>query len=274
MKTVLSGGELASSNGAFERRRGGNGILASNTKTVEEQRPGIADDPALESQTPAGRQHKQTDKHDESILDKTPTTTNPITNNLASPNVSSIFSESKMENCQTYTDDNLANHDTNDFQVGDTGNPVLAANLVAAAPTLGPNLLEERLKVANGEENVALKSETGTRNDGVTEVPGDGGERVLANHLADGLQFLGGSLAIDIGDEAEALAPGQIGPVHTFGGVRVVGTSDMAEDATLNQVGSLVRVVVDVMTAGPVWYGDLARYHGARHALWLGCHCG
>jgi hypothetical protein len=51
-----------------------------------------------ESNTPGGCKHEKTDEHDGSILDQTETTTHPVTN---------------------HTDENLANNDTNDFEVFD-----------------------------------------------------------------------------------------------------------------------------------------------------------
>lgn len=52
----------------------------TNTDTVEEQRPRIADHPAVLGNTPGGGQHEQTDEHDGSILNQTPTTANPALN--------------------------------------------------------------------------------------------------------------------------------------------------------------------------------------------------
>jgi hypothetical protein len=144
---------------------------------------------------------------------------------------------------KTHTNADLSDHDTNDFEVGHTGDPILAADIVVL-PALRPDLGEERLKVSNGEKNVALKTETGTRNDCVAEVPGDGRKRILLHHAADSLQFLGGSLAINLGDELRTLKPGKVGPVYTFGGIAVIRASDMAENAALMCCGGVVDGVV------------------------------
>jgi hypothetical protein len=52
-------------------------VALTNTNAVEEQRPSIADNPAILGDTPGSGKHDQTEEHDGSILDKTPTTTNP-----------------------------------------------------------------------------------------------------------------------------------------------------------------------------------------------------
>lgn len=82
VETILLGGHLASGDSIFERRGGGNRVLATDTQRVEEQGPGIANDPALESKAPRGSEHEKTNKHDDGILDQAPATTNPVTNNL------------------------------------------------------------------------------------------------------------------------------------------------------------------------------------------------
>lgn len=49
----------------------------TNTDTVDEQRPSIANHPAVEGKAPGSREHQQTDKHDGRILNQAPTTTDP-----------------------------------------------------------------------------------------------------------------------------------------------------------------------------------------------------
>lgn len=82
VQTILLGGEFASSDGALEGSSSSDGIFTTNTDRVEEERPGIADDPALKSKTPGSGKHEETDKHDDGVLDETPATTDPVTNNL------------------------------------------------------------------------------------------------------------------------------------------------------------------------------------------------
>lgn len=114
----------------------------------------------------------------------------------------------------TYTNNSLANHDADNLEVGDTSNPVVRALGGLLAPALRPGSLEERLKVANGEEDVALETETSTRNDCMAEIPREGGERVLLEHAPGGSGLLAGSLLVNLVDEAYALGQGQIGPVN------------------------------------------------------------
>lgn len=65
------------------------------------------DDGLTESNTPGGRKHEKTDEHDGGILDQTETTTHPVTND---------------------TDEDLADNDTNDFEVFDRVNPSFVAD--------------------------------------------------------------------------------------------------------------------------------------------------
>ena len=64
-------------------------------------------DKRTESNTPSGCEHEKTDEHDGGILDQTETTTHPVTN---------------------HTDENLANNDTNDFDVFNRVNPCFVAD--------------------------------------------------------------------------------------------------------------------------------------------------
>jgi len=121
--------------------------------TIEEEGPGVADDPTLEIETPACRDHEQTDKHDGSILDQAPAAADPVANK---------------------TDANLADHDADNFKIGDRGDPVVAALGAGLAPTLWPCGGKERLQVANAEQDVAFEAQTGTGQHGVAEVVGQG----------------------------------------------------------------------------------------------------
>lgn len=226
VQTILLGRELARGDGALERRGGRDGVLATNTERVEEEGPGVANDPALEGETPRGCEHEQTNEHDDGVLNQTPATADPVTND---------------------TDNDLANHDADNLEVCDRGEPVLAADAVGlgVVPALGPGSLEEGLQVANGEEDVALETETSTGDDGVAEVPGDGGEGIRLHHGHDGVDFLRGGLLVDLCDKLGALAKGQIGPVDALRRVGVIGASDVAEDALLvgRGAGKLVAII-------------------------------
>lgn len=231
VKTVLLGGELSRGSGVFERRGSSDGVFTTDTQAVEEERPSVANDPALEGHAPRGSEHEETDEHDDGVLNETPATADPITND---------------------TNKDLTDHDTNDFEVGDGGDPVLAADLGAlegVIPALGPDLLEERLQVTNGEEDVALETETSTGDNGVAEVPAERRKGILLHHAANGGELLGGSLAVDLVDELEALGQRQVSPVDTFGGVAIVGTGDMAEDGALLGASISDGVIVEILGA-------------------------
>lgn len=77
METILLGRHSAGSGGVLHGGGGRHRVLTTNTNTVEEERDGVADDPALEIETPRGREHEQTAKHDQRILDETPSATEP-----------------------------------------------------------------------------------------------------------------------------------------------------------------------------------------------------
>ncbi len=119
--------------------------------TVEEEREGIADDPALDIQAPGSSEHEEANEHDGGVLDQAPSSTNPVTDD---------------------TDEELADHDANDLKVRHGGDPVRTACLVGL-PAGVPRSVKQGLEVADAEEDVALQTQTGTGQDGVAEVPTD-----------------------------------------------------------------------------------------------------
>lgn len=52
VKTIILGGYTTSTNSVLHGCGGSHGVLSTNTDTVEEEGPGVADDPAVESNTP------------------------------------------------------------------------------------------------------------------------------------------------------------------------------------------------------------------------------
>lgn len=76
VKTVLLGRDPPRSGGILHGRRGGHGVLSSNTNTIDEEGPGVANNPSVQRRTPRRDQHDQTQQHDHSILNETPTTSN------------------------------------------------------------------------------------------------------------------------------------------------------------------------------------------------------
>ena len=71
--------------------------LSTNTNTVDEQTPSIHDRPTAQRGSPHGRQHDQSDKHDQGVLNETEFPADPIT----------------LE-----TDGDLTDHDSDDLEVG------------------------------------------------------------------------------------------------------------------------------------------------------------
>lgn len=78
VETILLGGHSAGPGGVLHGGGGRHRVLTTNTNTVEEERNSVADDPALEVETPRGSEHEQTAKHDQRILDETPSATKPV----------------------------------------------------------------------------------------------------------------------------------------------------------------------------------------------------
>lgn len=74
MKSVVLGGYFSRSNSVLHTSGGCHGILTSNTNAIEEESPDVADDPAVLGYAPGGGKHDETKEHDDSVLDKTPTT--------------------------------------------------------------------------------------------------------------------------------------------------------------------------------------------------------
>ena len=68
VQTIFLGGDFAGTHGVFHPRRCCHGVFTANTNAVEEQRPDVANDPAVERSSPRADQHDQTDKHDDGIL--------------------------------------------------------------------------------------------------------------------------------------------------------------------------------------------------------------
>jgi hypothetical protein len=199
--------------------------------TIKEERPSVADDPAVEVQTPARSQHQQADEHDQSILDQTPASSNPVTNNA---------------------DSDLAGHDAHDFKIGDGSNPVIGAFLPARSPALRPRRGEQRLEIADTEENVPLEPQAGAGEDGIAEIPRERAERVPLEHLPGRAQLLLVLGGLHAADEFYALPEGEIGPVDALGREAVFGMGHVAEDTAFLLRGAFAvlasRVVFVLIT--------------------------
>ena len=77
VQTVVFCRNPSGSNGVFHAGGGGHGVLTTDANAVEEERPDVADNPAVLGHAPCGREHDQAEKHDHCVLDQTETTTDP-----------------------------------------------------------------------------------------------------------------------------------------------------------------------------------------------------
>lgn len=211
METILSGRNFARADCILHTGSRRHGVFTADTNAVEEERPGVADDPSVLGNTPGGHQHDQTDEHDGGVLDQTPATTNPVTND---------------------TDQDLTDNDTANFQIINSVDPGLAANLVRV-PAVRETLLEQRLQVADGEQDVAFETKTSTGKNHVAEIKADGSKRIVLEHRPEGTKLAGGFLAIDLAHELDSLHDGKIGPVDTVLIITVVGLQDVSENLPL-----------------------------------------
>lgn len=134
VQAVVTGRDLAGTNRVFHTRSGSHGVFTTDTDTVEEERPDVADHPAVLRDTPGGGQHNQTQEHDQGVLDETPATAEPVTKD---------------------TDEDLTDNDAGNFEVVDGGDPGGVADGFFL-PAGGEGFLEERFDVADGEEDVSV----------------------------------------------------------------------------------------------------------------------
>jgi hypothetical protein len=79
VQTVVLGRNLSGTDCVFHTSSGSHGVFSADTNAIEEESPDVADNPAVEGGTPCGGEHEQTDEHDDSILDETMATTEPVT---------------------------------------------------------------------------------------------------------------------------------------------------------------------------------------------------
>ena len=228
VKAILLSRNLTRTDSVLHTCGRSHGVLAANTDTVEEERPDVADDPAVLCNTPGGSEHEKTDEHNDCILNETVATAEPVTEN---------------------SDENLTNNDTANLEVVDGLGPDLVAN-VEALPALREGGLQKRSDVANGEENVTLEAESSTRNHIVPEVLPHRFKRVALKGCPEFTKFLAGFLLVDIGDELDALAERHISPVGAVRIVQIVRMEKSVEDVRL--VGSHVGSNVDVLSGSVV----------------------
>src|SRR5271156_6613534 len=125
---------------SFHCSRRSHGIFSPNTKRVKEQTDSIHDNPSRQSLSPHGRQQYSTNEHDNNILNHSPSTSNPVTDNANS---------------------NLSKDNTHNLQVIDTCDQVDVASLVTL-PTIRPNGLKQSRQIPNREQCVSLHKQAHT----------------------------------------------------------------------------------------------------------------
>jgi hypothetical protein len=76
VEAVLLRRNLTRSGSVLHGCGGSHWIFSTNTNTVEQQGQRIADNPSVQRSTPRRSEHQKTNEHDNSILNKTPSTTN------------------------------------------------------------------------------------------------------------------------------------------------------------------------------------------------------
>jgi hypothetical protein len=121
VQTVLFRRDLAGSNSVLHTAGRSHWIFTTDTNAIEEQGPGVANDPAILSNSPGRGKHQKTDKHDCGILNQTPSSTEPVPDN---------------------SNQNLANNDTANLEIIDRIEPLSIADFVLG-PTGGEGGLEE-----------------------------------------------------------------------------------------------------------------------------------
>lgn len=141
--------------------------LSTDSDTVDEQAPSVHDRPPAQRRPPHGSQHDQPEEHDQRVLDQTEFAADPVS---------------------FETNGDLADHDTDDLEVGllrvgcmsvfnvlsytnwkddsttHSSDPVLVT-CPMRAPAVGPDGLEERGQVSDGEQGVTFGEQTETVED-------------------------------------------------------------------------------------------------------------
>ena len=74
VQTILLGRDTARSSRVLHGCGSSHGVLATDTDTIHEERPSVADNPSVQVGAPRSSKHDQTEEHDEGILAQTPAT--------------------------------------------------------------------------------------------------------------------------------------------------------------------------------------------------------
>ncbi len=148
METILFGGNSARSDGVLHGCSGSHWVFSADTDTIEEESPGVTDNPSVQSDTPGSGQPDQTEEHDHGILNQTPATTD---SKIISYEIMRLAVEDLPVTNET--NENLTDDYTKDLEVSNGIDPLDVTSRVLL-PTSGPNGGEERSQVSDGEKNV------------------------------------------------------------------------------------------------------------------------
>lgn len=153
--------------GALHGARAGHRVLSAYAHSINKQRDGIADQPAIQRGSPHGRQHDRSERENEGVLHHAEATADPISFN---------------------SNEDLSKDDTGDLQSINSDDPAVIARLVRL-PALRPNKFEQRSQVSDGEEHVAFDQQAHTGDHVVGKVRANGTQRILLEHLTDDLEL-------------------------------------------------------------------------------------
>ena len=78
VKTIFAGTYLAGADSILHTGCRSHRIFTTDTNTIKEQTPGVEDNPPILSRCPRSSKHEKSNEHNDSILDETPTSTNPV----------------------------------------------------------------------------------------------------------------------------------------------------------------------------------------------------
>ena len=154
------------------------------------------------------------------------------------------------------------NNDTANFEVVNGLRPSLIANL-RCFPAPGKRRLKQRPNISNREQNIALETETRTRDNAGPEVMPHGLKGIFLEHGPEVAGLLVCFLLVDSGDELETLPERHVGPVGSVGVVHVVGVEQGVENALL----VLAHVLPDVHVLGSNMFAGHVGSMGGSDAI-------
>lgn len=87
VKTIIACRNASGASSVLHGSSGSHWVFTADTNTVEEKRPGVANNPAVEGSTPRSYEHEKSNEHDDGILDETPSTTETKQMSIITPRI-------------------------------------------------------------------------------------------------------------------------------------------------------------------------------------------